>query len=120
ALAYYMRHVVGHPEEARAKGRAGQAHVHAHFTWDQAADVVEARLRELRQRPLRRLTRPTSAGVGAPPPTDAGADRPAVARPAPPAGDELASLIILCCNEVDYTRLCLESVFRHTRAPDAR
>src|SRR5262249_34400973 len=36
---------------------------------------------------------------------------------APPAGDELASLVILCCNEVGVTRLCLESVLRHTRPP---
>src|SRR5207249_8450710 len=35
----------------------------------------------------------------------------------PPAGDELASLIILCCNELDYTRQCLESVLQHTRPP---
>lgn len=34
-----------------------------------------------------------------------------------PAGDELASLIVLCCNEVAVTRLCLESVLRHTRPP---
>ena len=32
-------------------------------------------------------------------------------------GDELTSLLILCCNEVDYTRRCLESVWQHTRAP---
>jgi GT2 family glycosyltransferase/Flp pilus assembly protein TadD len=36
---------------------------------------------------------------------------------APPVGDELASILILCCNEVDYTRQCLESVLRHTRPP---
>jgi predicted O-linked N-acetylglucosamine transferase (SPINDLY family)/GT2 family glycosyltransferase len=36
---------------------------------------------------------------------------------APPVGDELASLIILCCNEVGYTRQCLESVLEHTRPP---
>jgi predicted O-linked N-acetylglucosamine transferase (SPINDLY family)/GT2 family glycosyltransferase len=36
---------------------------------------------------------------------------------APPPGDELASIIVLCCNEAQYTRLCLESVLRHTRAP---
>jgi GT2 family glycosyltransferase len=36
---------------------------------------------------------------------------------AAPVGDELASLIILCCNELEYTRQCLESVLRHTRAP---
>jgi GT2 family glycosyltransferase/tetratricopeptide (TPR) repeat protein len=35
----------------------------------------------------------------------------------PPVGDELASIIVLCCNQVEYTRLCLESVRRHTRPP---
>ena len=35
----------------------------------------------------------------------------------PPAGDELASIIILCCNELAYTRQCLESVVRYTRRP---
>jgi GT2 family glycosyltransferase/Tfp pilus assembly protein PilF len=34
-----------------------------------------------------------------------------------PLGNELASLIILCCNEVEVSRLCLESVLTHTRAP---
>jgi GT2 family glycosyltransferase len=34
-----------------------------------------------------------------------------------PAGDELASLVILCCDQLEYTRLCLESVLRHTRTP---
>src|SRR5262249_22300188 len=33
---------------------------------------------------------------------------------APPAGDELASIVVLCHNELAYTRLCLESVLRHT------
>jgi glycosyltransferase involved in cell wall biosynthesis len=36
---------------------------------------------------------------------------------APPAGDELASIIILCCNQLDVTRACLESVLEHTRPP---
>lgn len=35
----------------------------------------------------------------------------------PPPGEELASIIVLCCNELDYTKLCLESVLRHTRVP---
>jgi GT2 family glycosyltransferase/Flp pilus assembly protein TadD len=35
----------------------------------------------------------------------------------PPVGDELASILILCCNELDYTRRCLQSVLRHTRQP---
>jgi GT2 family glycosyltransferase/tetratricopeptide (TPR) repeat protein len=36
---------------------------------------------------------------------------------APPVGDELASIIILCHNEVEYTRLCLESLLAWTRSP---
>jgi GT2 family glycosyltransferase/Tfp pilus assembly protein PilF len=36
---------------------------------------------------------------------------------APSVGDELASIIILCCNQLPYTRLCLESVLRHSRPP---
>jgi glycosyltransferase involved in cell wall biosynthesis len=36
---------------------------------------------------------------------------------APPTGDELASIIILCCNQLNYTRECLESVLQHTRQP---
>jgi glycosyltransferase involved in cell wall biosynthesis/Flp pilus assembly protein TadD len=35
----------------------------------------------------------------------------------PPSGEELASIIILCCNEMDYTRQCLDSVLEHTRRP---
>ncbi len=35
----------------------------------------------------------------------------------PPPPDELVSIIVLCCNEVAFTRLCLESVCRHTRQP---
>jgi GT2 family glycosyltransferase/tetratricopeptide (TPR) repeat protein len=35
----------------------------------------------------------------------------------PAVGDELASIIVLCCNELQFTRLCLESVLRHTRTP---
>ena len=35
----------------------------------------------------------------------------------PPAGEEMASIIVLCCNQVEYTKLCLESVLRHTRPP---
>jgi GT2 family glycosyltransferase/predicted Zn-dependent protease len=35
----------------------------------------------------------------------------------PPSPGDLASIIILCCDQLDCTRLCLESVLRHTRAP---
>lgn len=33
------------------------------------------------------------------------------------AAGALASVVVLCCNELAYTRLCLESVLRHTRPP---
>jgi glycosyltransferase involved in cell wall biosynthesis/predicted Zn-dependent protease len=36
---------------------------------------------------------------------------------AAPVGDELASIVILCHNELEYTRLCMESVLARTRAP---
>ncbi len=36
---------------------------------------------------------------------------------AAPVGDELVSILVLCHNQLEYTRLCLESVLRHTRAP---
>jgi GT2 family glycosyltransferase/Tfp pilus assembly protein PilF len=35
----------------------------------------------------------------------------------PPPPHDLASLLILCCNELDYTRQCLESVLQRTRPP---
>jgi GT2 family glycosyltransferase len=35
----------------------------------------------------------------------------------PPVGDELASILVLCHNQLPLTRDCLESVFGHTRAP---
>jgi GT2 family glycosyltransferase len=38
-------------------------------------------------------------------------------RDSQPVGDELASLIILCCNQFAYTRECLESVLQYTRQP---
>jgi GT2 family glycosyltransferase/predicted Zn-dependent protease len=34
-----------------------------------------------------------------------------------PTGTELASIIILCCNQLDYTRQCLASVLKNTRPP---
>jgi GT2 family glycosyltransferase len=48
---------------------------------------------------------------------------PALVSPEPwfadprPRGNELASIIILCCNQLEYTRQCLESLLRHTRRP---
>jgi glycosyltransferase involved in cell wall biosynthesis len=36
---------------------------------------------------------------------------------APPAGDELASVLVVCCDGLEYTRPCLESVLAQTRPP---
>jgi len=55
ALAALLRHVVAHPDEARARGAAASAFVRDHLTWEHAADSVERRLEALRDRPVRRL-----------------------------------------------------------------
>lgn len=34
-----------------------------------------------------------------------------------PTGKELASILILCFNQLEYTQLCLQSVLRHSRPP---
>jgi glycosyltransferase involved in cell wall biosynthesis len=47
ALAALMRHVVEHPEEARAKARRGAERARRDWTWDRAAEVAAARLRSL-------------------------------------------------------------------------
>jgi glycosyltransferase involved in cell wall biosynthesis len=36
---------------------------------------------------------------------------------APPAAGELASIIVVCCNQLEFTRRCVDSVLRHTRPP---
>ncbi len=54
ALVAILRHVIAHPEEARAKGTAASAFVRDNLTWEQAADAVECRLEALRGRPARR------------------------------------------------------------------
>jgi protein O-GlcNAc transferase len=36
---------------------------------------------------------------------------------AKPSGDELASIIILCCDQLEFTRQCITSVLQHTRPP---
>ncbi len=78
----------------------------------------------------RRLTAPEAvppegwfAGTAAPPGGRAlpagravAAGRADAAAP-PPAVTELASVIVLCRGPLDHTRLCLESVLRHSRPP---
>ena len=61
ALRHMLRLVFDRPGEARMKGRVALAYVRSHLTWDHAVDVIEARLAEIRQRPIRRFDRPPSS-----------------------------------------------------------
>jgi glycosyltransferase involved in cell wall biosynthesis/Flp pilus assembly protein TadD/SAM-dependent methyltransferase len=53
ALAVAMRHVVGHPEEARDRGRRAAVRARE-FAWSRAARLVRARTRRLAAQPIRR------------------------------------------------------------------
>jgi glycosyltransferase involved in cell wall biosynthesis/ubiquinone/menaquinone biosynthesis C-methylase UbiE len=46
-LAATLRHVAAHPEEARAKGRAGAERARSAWTWERAAEIAAERLRAL-------------------------------------------------------------------------
>jgi glycosyltransferase involved in cell wall biosynthesis len=103
-LAYLMRRVVERPEEARARGEAGRAYVHAQLTWEHTAAAVERRILALGRQSPAGVTAPVgTAGEGT--------------APEPPTGRELASVIVLCPGPAEHTRLCLEAVLRHTRQP---
>jgi glycosyltransferase involved in cell wall biosynthesis/tetratricopeptide (TPR) repeat protein len=98
ALRAILRHVVAHPDEARAKGAAGRAAVLARHTWDKTADAVERRLRQLRQRPirrqaLRRVAEPASVPVVV----------------ISPSGKARVSLCMIVKNEEANLAACLES-----------
>lgn len=54
-LKQLMRHVVEHPAEAQAKGRAGREVIAARFTWAHAARVALQRIEALRRQPIRRF-----------------------------------------------------------------
>jgi hypothetical protein len=49
-----LRHVIEHPEEAKAKAERDREHIRAHLTREHAAGAAERRLHELRRRPIRR------------------------------------------------------------------
>jgi len=53
SLKAMMRHAVNHPEEVKAKGRAGREEM-AHWSWDRAAGVAQERLEALMKGPPRR------------------------------------------------------------------
>jgi glycosyltransferase involved in cell wall biosynthesis len=56
ALQGLLKHVIAHPDEARARGQAGRERIHTAFTWEHALDAAQARLRVLCQGPVRRTT----------------------------------------------------------------
>jgi GT2 family glycosyltransferase/Flp pilus assembly protein TadD len=88
--------------------------IHGEFSLDHTAAILEARLSEIRKRPVRRSSYIAASSVD----PQTGASAKALPSDAANAtGSELASLIILCCDQLDYTKLCLESVLRHTRLP---
>ncbi len=88
ALRLLLRHVVEHPEEARAMAERARRHVRSRYTWAHAAAAAEARLAELCRRPIRRLL----ATNGVPP-----------ARPK-------VSLTMIVKNEEENLGACLASV----------
>jgi glycosyltransferase involved in cell wall biosynthesis/tetratricopeptide (TPR) repeat protein len=98
ALAHMLRHVYEHPDEARARGHAGSAHIRSLFTWDRAAAAAERRLTELRRRPVRRREILANGLTGTPPP------------PTPPGPQPRLSLCMIVRNEEANLPACLASV----------
>ena len=102
-LRSLLRTVVDHPGEAREKGRAASAYVRAHLTWDRAVDAMEARLRQLRQRPIRRSISPRGRGSG-------GLDSKSVSSLASPTATRpRISLCMIVKDEEANLARCLES-----------
>ncbi|MBP3957826.1 glycosyltransferase [Gemmata sp. G18] len=102
ALVAILRDVVSSADARAARGAAGRRAALG-WSWARTAAAIEDRVRVLRARtPVR------AAQLHAP--------APAV-RPGAAAETELVSLVVLCCNELEVTRLCVASVLAHTRAP---
>ena len=56
-LSDRMQHAFAHPDEALRRGRVACEHIQSHFTWDHAAQCVEARLQALNAKPVVRFTK---------------------------------------------------------------
>lgn len=115
ALQRYLLHVLAHPEEAKGKGAAGAERICHRFTWSHAAEVVEQRLEALLQKPIRRFaaSKPSSGAPTTIRPQPCAQPGPAET---PPDENTLTSIVVPCCNALEYTQLCLESVLRCTQA----
>ena len=48
---------------------------------------------------------------------DSGPLMPDNAAPVRPGTEDLVSVIVTCCGQLEYTRLCLRSVLRYSRPP---
>jgi len=93
-LRYYLRHVFDHPEEARAKGDRGSAHIREYFTWDRTIDIIEHRLARLHERPIHRPMH----------------YRQQAALKRPDGTQPRVSLTMIVKNEEDNLGACLDSV----------
>jgi|GEM_PF-1011742 len=96
ALRSLLRYVVDFPEEAKRRAGAARAYVHGHLTWDRAVNLVEERLRQLKERPIRRR------GVQR-------VDEPIIVAE-PRKREKRISLSMIVRNEEDNLPACLESV----------
>lgn len=96
-LARLMKHVVAHKEEAVEKGCLAAAFIRANFTWDHAAEAVVARVRDLKEKPIIRNS-PQADPV----------------QQAMNSENDLVSIVLASCNDLDHTKKCVESIQRHT------
>jgi len=94
ALRSLLRYVVDFPEEAQRRARAARAYVHGHLTWDRAVSLVEERLRQLKEKPIRRQVVQ---------------DEPIIVAE-PRKREKRISLSMIVRNEEDNLPACLESV----------
>lgn len=118
ALRYWLRHVVEHPDEAKAKAQHGQTFIRKHFTWNHSVSAIETRLAEVLKRPVKRRdtqSPATAFSLQAPAPSKP----PQRYEPAPGApiqrgnasnGRPRVSLTMIVKNEEANLGACLQSV----------
>ena len=109
ALCEILRAVVENPEQARAKGTAGEAYVRGHLTWDHSVNEIEARLQQLTRRPIRRFC---ASALGATANAVPSA-KPSFAHSgaaAKPVARQRVSLCMIVKNEAERLSACLGSI----------
>jgi glycosyltransferase involved in cell wall biosynthesis len=105
-----MRTVVDHPAKAQAKGRAAKAYIRSHLTWDHAVDAIEARLGQLRQRPIRRFAVPRGRATDVPAPDSKTIVSAFTAVGSTSTTRQRVSLCMIVKNEEAHLATCLGSV----------